>query len=74
MNTFAGPIRTDLAHVDTWIFDLDNTLYPSTSRLFDQIDVRIGEFIAERFDVDSQEARRIQKSYFDMRISLSVRQ
>ena len=64
MKTSARPIRTDLAHVDTWIFDLDNTLYPSTSRLFDQIDVRIGEFIAERFDVDSQEAHRIQKSYF----------
>ena len=25
-------------HVDTWVFDLDNTLYPASSRLFDQID------------------------------------
>ena len=64
MNRSARPIRADLSHVDTWIFDLDNTLYPSTSRLFDQIDIRIGQFIAERFDIDSQEARKIQKSYF----------
>ena len=27
------------AHVDTWVFDLDNTLYPASCRLFDQIDV-----------------------------------
>ena len=64
MNNAAPQIRADLAHVDTWIFDLDNTLYPSTSRLFDQIDMRIGEFIAQRFNIDSQEARKIQKSYF----------
>ena len=64
MNRSARPVRDDLSHVDTWIFDLDNTLYPSTSRLFDQIDLRIGQFIAERFNVDRQEARKIQKSYF----------
>ncbi|MDP6474498.1 MAG: pyrimidine 5'-nucleotidase [Alphaproteobacteria bacterium] len=64
MNQSRLPIRADLTHVDTWIFDLDNTLYPATSRLFDQIDVRIGQFIAQTFDVDRKEARKIQKSYF----------
>jgi putative hydrolase of the HAD superfamily len=64
MNQFSRPIRADLSHVDTWLFDLDNTLYPSTSRLFDQIDIRIGQFISERFNIDSVEARKIQKSYF----------
>jgi len=58
------PIRADLSHIDTWLFDLDNTLYPATSRLFDQIDVRIGQFIAELFDIGGREARKIQKSYF----------
>jgi len=58
------PIRADLSHIDTWLFDLDNTLYSATSRLFDQIDVRIGEFISQLFDVDTTEARKIQKSYF----------
>ncbi len=52
------------SHVETWIFDLDNTLYPASCRLFDQIDVRMGEFISRMFDVDRVEARRIQKDYF----------
>ncbi len=51
-------------HIDTWIFDLDNTLYPAGCRLFDQIDVRMGAFISELLDIDRVEARRIQKHYF----------
>ena len=53
-----------LAHIRTWIFDLDNTLYPSSARLFDQIDARMTGYIADKFAVDRQEARRIQKGYF----------
>jgi putative hydrolase of the HAD superfamily len=64
MNRRASSDPVDLSHVNTWIFDLDNTLYPATSRLFDQIDARIGQFIAELFDVDRDEARRMQKTYF----------
>ena len=64
MTQAAPPIRAELAHIDTWIFDLDNTLYPANSRLFDQIDERIGQFISQRFEIDSQKARKIQKSYF----------
>jgi putative hydrolase of the HAD superfamily len=52
------------AHVDTWIFDLDNTLYPASCRLFDQIDVRIGAFVSNLLGIDEAEARRIQKAYF----------
>ncbi|MEM9880933.1 MAG: pyrimidine 5'-nucleotidase, partial [Pseudomonadota bacterium] len=48
----------------SWIIDLDNTLYPAHSNLFAQIDVRMGTFIADMFDVDRVEARRIQKDYF----------
>jgi len=53
-----------LAHVETWLFDLDNTLYPSTCDLFVQIDRRMGEFISDFLGVDRDEARRVQKSYF----------
>jgi len=35
------------AHIDSWIFDLDNTLYPASADLFALIDVRMGEYIAE---------------------------
>ncbi len=52
------------SHISTWIFDLDNTLYPSSARLFDRIDLKMGEFIARLLDIDPGEARRIQKEYF----------
>ncbi len=51
-------------HVDTWVFDLDNTLYPASCRLFDQIDVRMGEFVARLLKVDYAEAKRLQKQLF----------
>ena len=31
-----------LAHVESWIFDLDNSLYPPTCNLFELIDERMG--------------------------------
>ncbi|MEO0413152.1 MAG: pyrimidine 5'-nucleotidase [Pseudomonadota bacterium] len=48
----------------SWIIDLDNTLYRADTHLFDQIDVRMGRYIADMFKVDRVEARRIQKDYF----------
>jgi putative hydrolase of the HAD superfamily len=53
-----------LSHIRNWIFDLDNTLYPSSARLFDQIDAKMGAYISQRLGVDLIEARRIQKGYF----------
>ena len=53
-----------LADIDTWIFDLDNTLYPPSAQLFDLIDARMGAFIMRLLDVDAIEARRVQKQYF----------
>ncbi|MGI9462779.1 MAG: pyrimidine 5'-nucleotidase [Aestuariivirgaceae bacterium] len=57
-------LASSFEHVETWVFDLDNTLYQARHRLFDQIDERMGSFIASRFSVDRAEARRIQKDYF----------
>ena len=54
----------DPARVDCWIFDLDNTLYPPSTRLFDQIDVRMGLYIQNLLGCDPTEARRVQKLYF----------
>ncbi|WP_373488378.1 pyrimidine 5'-nucleotidase [Blastomonas sp.] len=53
-----------LDHIRTWIFDLDNTLYPAETDLFALIDARMGTFIADLLSVDAQEARRIQKDYY----------
>lgn len=54
----------DLCHVETWVFDLDNTLYPADGQIFDQVDQRMSAFIAHYLDVDPVEARRIQKLYY----------
>ncbi|MFQ5347684.1 MAG: pyrimidine 5'-nucleotidase [Rhodothalassiaceae bacterium] len=53
-----------LAGIDTWIFDLDNTLYPPGCALFDQIDRRMGGFIAELLGINEVSARALQKEYF----------
>jgi putative hydrolase of the HAD superfamily len=50
--------------IDTWVFDLDNTLYPHHVNLWQQVDVRIGEFVAAWLKVSREEARRIQKDYY----------
>ena len=54
----------DLSHIDTWVFDLDNTLYPAAANLFPQIDVRMKAFISSLLDIDLDEAYRIQKTYY----------
>lgn len=50
--------------VGTWIFDLDNTLYPGTCRLFDQVQVKIREFIRSHLGLDEAGALALQKRYF----------
>lgn len=50
--------------VDTWIFDLDNTLYPPHSNLFAQVDKKMGTFISRLLDVDLMEAKRVQKTFY----------
>ena len=51
-------------HIDNWIFDLDNTLYPPTSALFAQIDVKMAGFISEALNVAPDRARELQKHYY----------
>ena len=53
-----------LDQIETWIFDLDNTLYPASCRLFDQIHARMQRFIAERLGLTLDEALVVQKVYF----------
>jgi putative hydrolase of the HAD superfamily len=52
------------SHIDTWVFDLDNTLYPHHVNLWQQVDKRIGEYIGNYLKVNADEARRIQKDYY----------
>ena len=51
-------------HVDTWVFDLDNTLYPHHVNLWQQVDARISEFVSTWLKISPEEARVIQKDYY----------
>ena len=53
-----------LAHVESWIFDLDNSLYPASTDLFALIDERMGAYIERLLGCDPVEARRVQKQHF----------
>lgn len=52
------------AHVETWIFDLDNTLYPHEARVWPQVDERITLYIMGLFGLDGLSARALQKHYY----------
>ncbi len=51
-------------HINTWVFDLDNTLYPASCKLFDQMHVRMSDFIKERLQVGHDEALRLRREYY----------
>ena len=54
----------DFQHIETWIFDLDNTLYPHHLNLWQQVDVRIRDYIVDFLKVTHEEAFRLQKDYY----------
>ena len=51
-------------HIDTWIFDLDNTLYPPEVRLFDQIEEKIRVFVANFLSVSLEDADLLRAQYW----------
>lgn len=64
-NTFKSTLgRPGFGHIEHWVFDLDNTLYPPACDLFGQIDVRMTEFISAYLNVDAVEAKRVQKDFY----------
>ncbi len=64
MMTAQGATPRDFGHVETWVFDLDNTLYPHHLNLWQQVDDRIRSFVADFLTVSKDEAFRIQKDYY----------
>ena len=55
---------SNLKDIRYWIFDLDNTLYPSESNLFSKIDERMKKFIMKNLSLDHEQAYRLQKKYY----------
>ena len=57
-------VRSSFSHVRHWVFDLDNTLYPPSVRLFDQIKVKMTRYVMESLGVDRAEANRLRLQYW----------
>ena len=57
-------VKASFSHVAAWVFDLDNTLYPPQARLFDQIEVRMTQYVMDSLRVDRTEADRLRKHYW----------
>lgn len=53
-----------LRHIENWIFDLDNTLYPASCDLHSQMSARIGMFVARALELSADDAKKVQKDFF----------
>ncbi len=56
--------KQHFAHIDTWVFDLDNTLYPPAMCLFDQIEVKMTDYVQASLGVNRAEADRLRSHYW----------
>jgi putative hydrolase of the HAD superfamily len=60
----SGTSASAFDRIETWVFDLDNTLYSSDCDLFPQIDRRMGEFIADTLAIPLEAAQNLRESYY----------
>lgn len=56
--------RDAFSHVRTWVFDLDNTLYPPSAQLFDLIEVRMTNWVMQAIGVERAEADHLRAHYW----------
>ena len=47
-----------------WIFDLDNTLYSAKTKVFDQVEKRMTQYVSDKLNISMDKAKKIQKNYF----------
>jgi putative hydrolase of the HAD superfamily len=57
-------MHASLSHIDTWIFDLDLTLYGPEHNIMAQVRIRIAEFVAQHFNIDAEQAHKIRYDYW----------
>jgi putative hydrolase of the HAD superfamily len=58
------PGLTPFQRTETWIFDLDNTLYPADSDLFSQIDKRMNDYIMSILGLELEDAAKLRRKYY----------
>jgi putative hydrolase of the HAD superfamily len=65
LHVAAPPLRPEaFAHVDHWVFDLDNTLYSHESRVWPQVNERITLFLQELFGLDGLSSYALRQYYY----------
>ena len=57
-------LSSKLKNITTWIFDLDNTLYSSSTGIFNQIDLKMKEFISMKLKISGDDSFKLQKKYY----------
>lgn len=57
-------VAASFKHVRAWVFDLDNTLYPPSARLFDQIEVKMTDYVAKALNVSTEVADHLRATYW----------
>ena len=58
------PDLAQFSAIRSWIFDLDNTLYPRHSNLFAQVDVRIRDYVQRFLSLEPDAAQVLQRDYY----------
>ncbi len=53
------------SHVTAWVFDLDNTLYPPSARLFDQIEIRMTAWVMRSLNISRTKADHLRRHYWE---------
>lgn len=56
-------MSADLTHVETWLFDLDNTLYPAECDFMALVEGRMTQFVARETGLAPDQALALQKKY-----------
>ena len=57
-------LSKSFSHVRFWVFDLDNTLYHPDARLFDQIEVKMTEWVMQALSLDQVAADKLRADYW----------
>lgn len=55
----------DLSHITTWLFDLDNTLYPHEAEVMALIEQKMSAFVARETGLSPEDAYQLQKRYLN---------
>jgi putative hydrolase of the HAD superfamily len=57
-------MKEKFSHVEHWIFDLDNTLYPPECALFDQIEIKMTDYVMRELGVGKDRANFLRDQYW----------